>query len=87
MSVTENRLAEAVVGLRGELRSEIARLGAELRAEIAELRAELHAEIAGLRAEMERRFTEQTWQIVLWVTAVMAVMVGAATSILIAVLG
>lgn len=54
---------------------------------IAGLGAELRAEIAELRAEMERRFTEQTWQIVLWITAVMAVMVGAATSILIAVLG
>ena len=75
MTVTENRLAAAIAGLR-----------AELRAEMAELRTELRAEMAELRAEMERRFTEQTWQIVLWVTAVMAVVVGAATSILIAVL-
>lgn len=47
----------------------------------------LAAEFAEFRAEMERRITRQTRQIVLWLTAVMAAIMGAATSILIAVLG
>ena len=47
----------------------------------------LVAAIAQLRAYVDERFAEQTRWIVGWVTAVVTIVVGAATSIIIAVLG
>ena len=45
------------------------------------------AAIAELRADVEERLGEQTRWIVGWVTAIVTIVVGAATSIIIAVLG
>ncbi len=47
----------------------------------------LVAAIAELRAHVEERLGEQTRWIVGWVTAIVTIVVGAATSIIIAVLG
>jgi len=63
-----------IAGLRQEMKAEIAGLRQEVKAEIADLRQEMKAEIAGLRQEMKAEIHTALNRLMLYFTALAAVL-------------